>query len=224
MRCKWNSYFYLLLLSKQHAVFSAARGVLTDLFPIIKKKKKAALFGGRSERRARVTWPPPLFPAAGACPLLAPASLRQHSGAALGALTEREKTLLANRRPPPHWKPRSVSSTTHLKKKHTHVSFYSCFSCPFYFLGTKTKNICQNCKEASPHNGDSCGVCPCWLRTQPWVGNGAGPRAGLRRRASVQQPLLHRGRSLRNGLVSVTDVVTSSFWARHADSRGQRSH
>lgn len=40
-----------------------------------------------------VTWPPPLFPAVGACPLFAPASLRQHSGGAvaLSAVTERKK-------------------------------------------------------------------------------------------------------------------------------------
>lgn len=57
-------------------------------------------------------------------------------------------------------------------------------------------------KTATLHNGDSCGVCPCLQRPQPRAGNGACPRAGLRRRASVQQPLLHRGGSLRDGVVS----------------------
>lgn len=40
-----------------------------------------------------VTWPHPLFPAVGVCPLLAPASLRQHSGGAVAfsAVTERKK-------------------------------------------------------------------------------------------------------------------------------------
>lgn len=60
----------------------------------------------------------------------------------------------------------------------------------------------------SPRNGDSCGVCPNWQRPQPRAGNGAGPRAGLRRRASVQQPLLHRRRRLRDGVVSCSRSVS----------------
>lgn len=80
--------FLSLTLEQTTPSLFSSNGVLTDLLPI----KKAVLFFFLEEaKEARVTWPPPLFPAAGACPLLAPASLRQHSGAALGALTEREK-------------------------------------------------------------------------------------------------------------------------------------
>lgn len=129
MRCEWKSYFYLLPRSKHRPVFSGLNRLITD---------EKAVFRGRSESGARVTWAPPLFPAAGARPLLAPASLRQHSGAALGALGKGKNTLLASRRPPPHWKPCSLSSTTHLKSTHTRI-FLFLFQLPFLFFGETKK-------------------------------------------------------------------------------------
>lgn len=57
-------------------------------------------------------------------------------------------------------------------------------------------------RSAAPHHGDSCGVGLRRLRPQPQPGHGAGPRAGLRRGASVQQPVLHRGGRVRDGVVS----------------------
>lgn len=60
----------------------------------------------------------------------------------------------------------------------------------------------QSPRSAAPHHGDSCGVGPRRLRPQPRRGHGAGPRAGLRRGAPVQQPVLHRGGRVRDGVVS----------------------
>lgn len=50
-------------------------------------------------------------------------------------------------------------------------------------------------------NGDSCGICPCWRRPEPRIRCRDGPRSGFRRRAALQQPLVHRRRRIRHGLV-----------------------
>lgn len=50
-------------------------------------------------------------------------------------------------------------------------------------------------------NGDSCGICPCWRRPEPRIRCRVGPWSGFRCRAALQQPLLHRRRCIRHGLV-----------------------
>lgn len=50
-------------------------------------------------------------------------------------------------------------------------------------------------------NGDSCGICPCWRRPEPWIRCRVGPRSGFRCRAALQQPLVHWRRCIRHGLV-----------------------
>lgn len=78
-------------------------------------------------------------------------------------------------------------------------------------LNLRVRSFCGS-QKADPRNGDGCGVCPCWLWPQPRTRNGAGPRAGLRRGASVQQPLLHRGGRVRDGVVSFTGRLTRFFF------------
>jgi len=50
-------------------------------------------------------------------------------------------------------------------------------------------------------NGDSCGICPYWRRLEPRIRCRVGPRSGFRCRAALQQPLVHRRRCIRHGLV-----------------------
>lgn len=50
-------------------------------------------------------------------------------------------------------------------------------------------------------NGDSCGICSCWRRPEPRIHCRDGPRSGFRRRAALHQPLVHRRRRIRHGLV-----------------------
>lgn len=50
-------------------------------------------------------------------------------------------------------------------------------------------------------NGDSCGICPCWRRPEPRIRCRVGPRSSFRCRAALQQPLVHRRRCIRHGLV-----------------------
>lgn len=81
-------------------------------------------------------------------------------------------------------------------------SLFSSLRCSFLFESFVRRDFNKSKTNSSSHNGDSCGVCPCWLRPQPRAGNGARPRAGFRRRASVQQSVLHRRGRLRHGVVS----------------------
>lgn len=132
------------------------------------------------------------------CCALLPATAQPRCGRSERTLTERKKkTLHTSGRPPPHSTP--CCSHSGVGYKHRHARF-SDPSRSFLHLKALLKD--------SPRNGDSCGVCPNWQRPQPRAGNGAGPRAGLRRRASVQQPLLHRRRRLRDGVVSCSRSVS----------------
>ncbi|MED6270345.1 hypothetical protein CHARACLAT_009277 [Characodon lateralis] len=115
-----------------------------------------------------------------------------HSSAAVWSLRTRANGK-EKKRPPPPGKPCYTHCGGGYRANTQTETLCVDFSLLFFYLNASVE-------KAKSHNGDSSGVCPCWLRPQPRTGNGAGPRTGLRRRASVQQPLVHRGGRLRDGV------------------------